>query len=179
VWLERLCRYLLRPPLAQERLRRRADGRILSRLRKAWNDGTTHLLDPLELLEKLAALTPRPEAHLILYHGVLAPHAAWRRRVVGFGRPAGDVGAAVRGVDPRASRPRLGAPVARTFARDDSTTRSRAGRGRSRECRKCREVPARCVTTLTAVVASAAAPAPRKGVNVAYTLLIDGKRPEV
>ena len=39
------------------------------------------------MLEKLAALTPRPEAHLLLYHGVLAPHAAWRPRVVGFPRP--------------------------------------------------------------------------------------------
>ncbi|HET8577005.1 MAG TPA: transposase [Methylomirabilota bacterium] len=89
--LERLCRYLLRPPLAQERLRRRADGRILVELRKTWRDGTTHLLlEPLELLEKLAALTPRPEAHLLLYHGVLAPHAAWRQRVVGFARPPED-----------------------------------------------------------------------------------------
>jgi hypothetical protein len=84
--LERLCRYLLRPPLAQERLRLRADGRILVELRKAWRDGTTHLLfEPIELLEKLAALTPRPEAHLLLYHGVLAPHAAWRRQVARFG----------------------------------------------------------------------------------------------
>jgi putative transposase len=86
--LERLCRYMLRPPLAQERLRRRADGRVLVELRKAWRDGTTHLLlEPLELLEKLAALTPRPEAPLLLYHGVLTPHAAWRQRVVGFTRP--------------------------------------------------------------------------------------------
>jgi Putative transposase len=82
--LERLCRYMLRPPLAQERLRRRADGRVLVELRKPWRDGTTHLLlEPLELLEKLAALTLRPEAHLLLYHGVLAPHAAWRQRVQG------------------------------------------------------------------------------------------------
>ena len=33
------------------------DGRILYRLRHRWRDGTTHvLLDPLELVEKLAAL---------------------------------------------------------------------------------------------------------------------------
>ena len=38
-------------------------------LRKAWRDGTTQLLlEPLELLEKLAALTPRPEVRLLLYH---------------------------------------------------------------------------------------------------------------
>ena len=58
-----------------------ADGRILFEQRKVWRDGTTHLrLEPLELLEKPAALIPRPEAHLLLYHGVLAPHAAWRQR---------------------------------------------------------------------------------------------------
>ena len=36
----------------------------------------------MELLEKLAALTPRPERNLLLYHGVLAPHARWRPAVV-------------------------------------------------------------------------------------------------
>jgi hypothetical protein len=36
----------------------------------------------LELLEKLAALIPRPRINLVLYHGVLAPHSDWRARVV-------------------------------------------------------------------------------------------------
>jgi hypothetical protein len=41
------------------------------------------------LLEKLAALTPRPRINLVLYHGVLAPHARWRARIVAYGtRPA-------------------------------------------------------------------------------------------
>ena len=49
VRLERVCRYLLRPPWAQERLKRRADGRVLVKLRKAWRDGAAHLLlEPLE-----------------------------------------------------------------------------------------------------------------------------------
>jgi len=39
----------------------------------------------MELLEKLAALTPRPRINLILYHGVLAPHARWRAQVVAYG----------------------------------------------------------------------------------------------
>ena len=43
----------------------------------------------MELLERLAALVPRPRINLILYHGVLAPRAAWRARVVAYGR-AGD-----------------------------------------------------------------------------------------
>ncbi len=87
--LEGLCRYLLRPPLAQDRVERRPDGHILVRLKTAWHDGTTHLVfEPLAFLEKLAALTPRPEINLLIYHGVLAPHATWRRHVVTYGRAA-------------------------------------------------------------------------------------------
>jgi hypothetical protein len=57
--LEQLCRYLLRPAVAQDRLRRLDDGRIVLTLKTAWADGTRHLVfEPLELLEKLAALTP-------------------------------------------------------------------------------------------------------------------------
>src|SRR6266508_5798523 len=105
--LERLCRYLLRPPLAQERLRLRADGRIVVELRKAWRDGTTHVLfEPIELLEKLAALTPRPETHLLLYHGVLAPHAAWRRQVARFGEFAREDPAAHAAQDRCGNQPR-------------------------------------------------------------------------
>jgi len=84
--LERLCRYLLRPAVSQDRLRLLGDGRVLLALKTAWADGTRHLLfEPLELLEKLAALTPRPRINLVLYHGVLAPHARWRGRVVAYG----------------------------------------------------------------------------------------------
>jgi hypothetical protein len=50
------------------------------------------LFEPLELLQRLAAVTPRPRIHLILYHGVLAPHARWRARVMAYGRvPAATV----------------------------------------------------------------------------------------
>jgi len=83
--LEQLCRYVLRPPLAEDRLRRLADRRVRLELKRPWSDGTTHLLfEPLEFLEKPAALTPRPEINLVLYHGVLAPRralAAGRRRL--------------------------------------------------------------------------------------------------
>jgi hypothetical protein len=47
------------------------------------SDGTTHLIfDPVELPERLAALVPRPRVNLVLYYGVLAPRAAWRRQIV-------------------------------------------------------------------------------------------------
>ncbi len=40
------------------------------------------LLDPLELIEKVAVLVPAPSVRLLSYHGVLAPHAAWRALLV-------------------------------------------------------------------------------------------------
>jgi hypothetical protein len=47
---------------------------FLVQLKRVWADGTSHLLfEPLEFLEKLAALTPRPRINLILYHGMLGP----------------------------------------------------------------------------------------------------------
>jgi len=84
--LERLCRYLLRPPVAEDRLSLAPDGSVRLRLKTPWRDGTSHIaLEPLELLEKLAALIPRPYVNLIVYHGVLAPNARWRGEVVRFG----------------------------------------------------------------------------------------------
>jgi len=86
---ERLCRYILRPPFAQERLRLRSDGRIALELKTAWHDGTRELVfEPLELLERLAAMTPRPETNLLICHGLLAARARWRARVVAYGRVA-------------------------------------------------------------------------------------------
>jgi hypothetical protein len=57
---ERLCRYLLRPPLSDERLTR------------------------------LAALIPRPGKNLIRYHGVLAPGAGGRAEIVPRPRAVAD-----------------------------------------------------------------------------------------
>jgi hypothetical protein len=85
--LEGLCRYALRPPVGQERLRLTPEGRVVLVLRRAWADGTAHLVfEPLELLERLAVLVPRPRVNLLFYHGVLGARARWRARVVAFGR---------------------------------------------------------------------------------------------
>ncbi|HEY7293569.1 MAG TPA: transposase [Dehalococcoidia bacterium] len=81
--LEQFYRYLLRPAVAQDRLRLLADGGVVLTLKSAWTDGTRQLLfEPLTLLQMLAALTPRPRINLVIYHGVLAPHCGWRARVV-------------------------------------------------------------------------------------------------
>ena len=81
--LERLCRYVARPPVATERLSRLADTRLLYRLKRRWRDGTTHMVfEAEELLEKLVSLVPPPRAHQVRYHGVLAPCAGQRAAVV-------------------------------------------------------------------------------------------------
>jgi hypothetical protein len=81
--LERLCRYLTRPPVAAERLSLSDDGRVRYTFRKPWRDGTTAIVfTPSTLIERLAALIPRPGVHLLTYHGVLAPAASYRNLVV-------------------------------------------------------------------------------------------------
>jgi hypothetical protein len=81
--LKRLCRYVARPPLALGRLEAMADGRLAYRLKTPWRDGTTHVvMERRELLERLAPLIPPPRAHQVRYHGVLAPCASGRDRVV-------------------------------------------------------------------------------------------------
>jgi len=52
-------------------------------VRRPWSDGTCGIVfSPVELIEKLAALVPRPRIHLLIYHGVFAPNARiWRDAV--------------------------------------------------------------------------------------------------
>ena len=81
--LECMARYLLRPPIATDRLRLRRDGNYEYDLRRPWADGTTgFVFTPHELMEKLAALIPMPRANLVRYHGVLAPASSFRAAVV-------------------------------------------------------------------------------------------------
>jgi hypothetical protein len=40
------------------------------------------VMSPLEFMQRLAALVPRPRLHLIRFHGVLAPNAKLRAMVV-------------------------------------------------------------------------------------------------
>ena len=89
--LEHLCRYITRPAIANERLKRNRAGDVVLQLKSAFKDGTTHIvMSPLEFMQRLAALVPRPRLHLIpfdrlragRFHGVLAPNAKLRREIV-------------------------------------------------------------------------------------------------
>ena len=69
--------------LANERVQTNAAGQVVLKLKTPWRDGTTHLvMSPLEFMQRLAALVPRPRLHLIRFHGVLAPNAKLRALVV-------------------------------------------------------------------------------------------------
>jgi hypothetical protein len=60
-----------------------AAGQVVLKLKTPWRDGTTHLvMSPLEFMQRLAALVPRPRLHRIRFHGVLAPNAKLRALVV-------------------------------------------------------------------------------------------------
>ncbi|MCR4374698.1 MAG: transposase [Acidobacteria bacterium] len=73
----------MRPVVGQERLRVSPEGQVVLDLRRRWADGTAQLaFDPVEFLERLAALVPRPRINLVLYYCVLAPCAARREGVV-------------------------------------------------------------------------------------------------
>jgi hypothetical protein len=80
---ERLCRYLLRPPLAKGRLHETMDGRYAFELKTPWPDGTRVIFfSGEELVARLSALVPPPRMHLVHYFGVLAPNARLRKQVV-------------------------------------------------------------------------------------------------
>lgn len=81
--LEKICRYIARPSLSEERLSQNAKGQVVYKLKNAYDNGTTHIvLEPLDLLARLASLVPRPRVNLTRFFGVFAPHFKHRKLVV-------------------------------------------------------------------------------------------------
>ena len=81
--LEKVCRYIARPAVSEERLSINDQGDVIYKFKKPWDDGTTAMkLTPMELMERLVALVPRPRVHLTRYHGVLGPHYKHRKQIV-------------------------------------------------------------------------------------------------
>jgi ribosomal protein S27E len=81
--LERLCRYITRPPVATKRLSLDRQGRVVYQYKRAFRDGSTHVvLEPLDFMARLAALVPRPRLNLTRFHGVFAPNFKYRKRIV-------------------------------------------------------------------------------------------------
>ena len=100
--LERLARYVSRPPVSVERLDLTAQGQVRYRLKTPYRDGTTHIvLEPLDFIARLAALVPPPRMHLTRFHGVLAAHAALRAAITPAGRGPGSRQRAATAEQPR------------------------------------------------------------------------------
>jgi hypothetical protein len=80
---ETLCKYILRPPLANDRLKILDDGDVRLEFKKPWSDGTSSVeLAPLALIARLAALVPPPRRHITRYSGVLSSHSSLRSQIV-------------------------------------------------------------------------------------------------
>ncbi len=99
--LERVCRYVATGPITLERLSVDGDGLVVYELKHPFRDGTTHVLfEPLDFIARLAALVPRPRAHLVRYHGLFAPNAKHRHHIVASHTPTGPPGP-----DPHEAKP--------------------------------------------------------------------------
>ena len=102
--------------MASERLALTASGQVRYTLKTPYRDGTTHIvLEPLDLMARLAALAPKPRMHLTRYHGVFAPHSQYRAAVTPAQRGRGGARLPASGADPaKVSTPRH---VAMSWAR--------------------------------------------------------------
>ena len=85
-WRAVNCRFqgqITRPAIANERASVNHAGQVVLKLKTAYRDGTSHIvMSPLEFMQRLAALAPRPRLHLICFHGALAPNAKLRAAIV-------------------------------------------------------------------------------------------------
>jgi hypothetical protein len=80
---EALLKYVLRPPIAQERVTKGPEGLVRIALKKRFSDGTFAVdLDPLSLLTRLCAAVPPPRFHTVRYAGVLASASKLRSRIL-------------------------------------------------------------------------------------------------
>ena len=88
--LERLCRYITRPPVSTKRLSMTRNGRVRYELKTPWLNGTTHVIfEPLDFISRLVSLVPKPRVNLTRFHGVFAPNSKYRARVTSAKRGKG------------------------------------------------------------------------------------------
>ena len=96
--LERLCRYIARPPVSEKRLCVTRNGKVRYKLKTPYRDGTTHIIfEPLDFISKLAALVPKPRVNLTRFHGVFAPNSKHRALITPGRRGRGRRGKGRRG----------------------------------------------------------------------------------
>jgi ribosomal protein S27E len=88
--VERLCRYIARPAIAEKRLSMTSTGKVRYELKTPFRNGTTHVIfEPLDFMARLAALVPKPRVNLTRFHGVFAPNSKHRALITPAGRGKG------------------------------------------------------------------------------------------
>lgn len=86
--LERLCRYVARSALSDQRLSNQrlslsSTGKVIYSLKTPYSDGTTHVvLNPLDFISRLASLVPPPWQNLTSYYGAFATASKYRAQVM-------------------------------------------------------------------------------------------------
>lgn len=88
--LERMCRYILHPPLSHDRLQLTDAGRVRLRFSRPWRNGVDAMeLEPLNFIARLVPFVPAPGTHQLRYHGVLAARSKLRAKIVAPRQPDG------------------------------------------------------------------------------------------
>jgi hypothetical protein len=127
--IERLARYVSRPPVATERLSLTRGGNVRYALKTPYRDGTTHVIfEPEDFVARLAALVPKPRAHLTRYHGVFAPASRDRARIVPGTRTAASAARGEVSVSDRQRAMSWAQRLKRVFAIDIETCRQCGGK---------------------------------------------------
>ena len=81
--LERLCGYITRPAIAEQRLSLASNGNVIVELKSPYSDGTTHVvLGRLEFIGRLVSLVPRPRVNLTRFHGVFSSNSRLRKKII-------------------------------------------------------------------------------------------------
>lgn len=86
--LERLCRYVMRGPIAKERIQYSGDGNVLLKLKTPYDNGTTHLkFSPDQFIKRVISLIPPPRQNLIRYIGVFGARHKNRSAITKLASP--------------------------------------------------------------------------------------------
>ena len=127
--LERLCRCIARPAIANERLSLTRQGNIRYRLKTPYRDGTTHVIfEPLDFIARLTALVPKPRVNLTRFHGVFASNSRLRSRVIPGGGARRCRGDTVESASERRAALTWAQRLKRVFRVDIETCRHCGGR---------------------------------------------------
>jgi hypothetical protein len=86
--LEKLCRYITRPAIANDWLSTNEQEHVVYKFKQPFRDGTTHVvLDPLDFIARLAALVPRSRLNLTRFHSMFARNCKHRAHIVPSANP--------------------------------------------------------------------------------------------